>query len=85
MNCPHGVPIDDGPACGACVRGEPPTPGARDRTFTMRMTDVEWQRLQRQSRDLGLNASSYLRMLLKLEHDRLVREGKAPPLRRVRR
>lgn len=85
MNCPHGVAIDGGPPCGACVRGEPPTPHGRERTFTMRLSADEWTRLQRQSRDLGLNASSYLRMLLKLEHDRLAAQGKVQPLRKVRR
>jgi hypothetical protein len=79
MNCPHGVRLDSGPPCGACVRGEPPPPSGK--TFTMRMSNAEYLELQRQSRALGLNASSYLRMLLKLRHDDLVREGKLPPRR----
>jgi hypothetical protein len=84
MNCPHGVRLDDGPPCGACVRGEPPAPRRFGRTFTMRLSDEEADMLERQSRALGLNASSYLRMLVKLRHDELARMGKLRPRKAAR-
>jgi hypothetical protein len=84
MNCPHGVRVDHGPPCGACVRGEPATSRRLGRTFTMRLSDDEAVMLERQSRALGLNASSYLRMLVKLRHDELARMGKLHPRKAAR-
>ena len=53
---------------------------ARERQLNIRLSHDEWRRLQTQAKDKGLSPAEYLRMVLKLEHDRLVRTGELAPL-----
>lgn len=44
---------------------------AREKVFNMRLSDDEWQRLEAVAADLGLNAASAIRFLVKRHFDAL--------------
>lgn len=48
----------------------------RDKQFNLRMTEAELQRLKKVSEHYSLSACATIRMLVKLEADRLERKGK---------